>query len=217
MPMQVPGPKISRCHFCGNTVPMTKVAHHVVDPKENNQQGIDNSFPLRKIWNMYYCAVCCNIKLEVSELRFGHGDSIITSTTLYPSIYSNENIPKNIQQAFEAATLVKRIDGALCSLSLRRTLEMICKDKGETKGTLYDKLKRLSERNILPPIINDMAFILKDVGNEAAHGDDIQFPQDLINLLIEFIQSILEYVYVIPSKLSEVQNKLKVRTEEMGE
>ncbi|MBP2627864.1 MAG: hypothetical protein H6Q68_2575 [Firmicutes bacterium] len=36
---------------------------------------------------------------------------------------------------------------------------------------------------------------------------EMKFSLDLINLLTEIIQVILEYVYIIPNNLSEVQNK----------
>ncbi|MCS1350285.1 DUF4145 domain-containing protein [Mechercharimyces sp. CAU 1602] len=67
-----------------------------------------------------------------------------------------------------AALKTKNIDGAICVLALRRTLEMMCIDKGENNRNLYKNIQELSDRDILPPILDGMAGILREVGNYAA-------------------------------------------------
>ncbi|MPN46987.1 hypothetical protein SDC9_194586 [bioreactor metagenome] len=85
---------------------------------------------------------------------------------------------------------------------------MMCKGQGENDGDLYKKLENLSSRNIMPPILNDMATILRRLGNAAAHADEADFPQEVVRSMIEFTQTILDYVYVLPDKLESIQKKL---------
>ena len=65
---------------------------------------------------------------------------------------------------------------------------------------LYSKLKYLAETKVMPPIVDEMAYILKKLGNAAAHADDIVFDEGIVNSMIEFTQIILDYVYNIPTK-----------------
>lgn len=102
------------------------------------------------------------------------------------------------------------------TLCLRRTLEMICKEKGGTKGKLVDKLKRLSEKGVIPPLLDEMANILRDIGNEAAHGDDFKASPISVHILFDFTRTILEYVFVLPSKLSQIQEQLGKKMELNG-
>lgn len=85
---------------------------------------------------------------------------------------------------------------------------MMCKDFRATGKDLYSKLKELSERGVLPPILSEMGDILKLMGNAAAHGDDAEFDDEIILSLIDFTQIILDYVYNIPANLEAVQQNV---------
>lgn len=85
---------------------------------------------------------------------------------------------------------------------------MMCKDKGASGKTLYLKLKDLSDKGVLPPILTEMTSVLRDLGNAAAHGDEREFSEELIESMIKFTNVILDYVYNLPDKLSEIQKQL---------
>ena len=64
-------------------------------------------------------------------------NQIYEKRIVYPKTkYDFKYAPKSIQRAFESAVKVAKIDSAICLLSLRRTLEMICKDKSAQGKTL---------------------------------------------------------------------------------
>lgn len=132
-----------------------------------------------------------------------------TITILYPDATVKEaGVPKNVRNSFEAALRIKHIEGTLCAIGIRRTLEMICKDKEASGRTLFNKLEDLSEKGILPPIVAGMATVIKDLGNAAAHGDDREFSEEVIESIIKFTHVILDYVYNLPDELSRIQNEL---------
>lgn len=118
------------------------------------------------------------------------------------------NIPKNVAGAFEAVLKVRQIDGAICTIAIRRTLEMMCKDKGEEDKNLYEMLKSLSKKGIFPPISNDMASVLRVIGNAAAHADEEEFSHDFVPSMIEFTQIILDYVYNLPKQIEQIQDRI---------
>lgn len=209
--------KVILCLHCGNKTYMKKVSNY-------SNKWCDDSEGIwsETTWSLYFCPVCSEITLErsytFSEIfdydQYGNPQQIIETTTLYPhpSFSSGFGMPTNIKSSFEAAQKVRHIDGATCALSLRRTLEMVCKDKGETAGSLFEKLQNLSQKGILPPILDQMASILRELGNVAAHADDIEIPDELVPDLIEFTDTILTYLYVLPAKIQDIQSKMNNQT-----
>lgn len=212
--MKVEDATVVMCFHCGNETLMPKVAEHVL--KESQTFGMDEtgrpqySVDFRTTWNLYLCPVCRDVTLHVIEWC-SEDDPLQSreSTVLYPHVTRKAGkIPDEIYSAYSAAMKVRRIDSAICALSLRRTLEMMCKDFRATGKDLYSKLKELSERGVLPPILSEMGDILKLMGNAAAHGDDAEFDDEIILSLIDFTQIILDYVYNIPANLEAVQQNV---------
>lgn len=165
-------------------------------------------------WDVYLCPVCDNVTLlkttkNTEERDDQNYDLVPTETILYPNVSLDESgIPLNVKNSFEAALRIKNVEGTLCAIGIRRTLEMMCKDKGASGKTLYLKLKDLSDKGVLPPILTEMTSVLRDLGNAAAHGDEREFSEELIESMIKFTNVILDYVYNLPDKLSEIQKQL---------
>lgn len=210
------------CLHCGNKTLMEKVKSHIHRKSEflyedETQDGIPYDVYLKHQWEweLYFCPACDNITLLESYWNSQMSSEMEEfEQILYPGHdFSKEaiHLPWNVRKAFEAAMKVKNIDGAICTLSLRRTLEMMCKDKGETglRDSLYQKLTNLSHANVLPPTIGDIAQFVKNLGNDAAHADNREFPPDLVDSLIEFTKNILEYVYILPVKLQLLREQFE--------
>lgn len=205
--------KLILCYHCGNTTLMENVASHYSEWSDD-----ENGIWDRYTWNLYFCPVCSKVTLEEVELFSEwcdyQGNLEPKVKFLYPMITSNDKMPKSVRNAFDAALKVRNIDGAICALSLRRTLEMMCKDKGATKGDLFAKLKSLSEQGVLPPILDRMASILRHLGNSAAHADSTSFSEDLVMSMVEFTEIILDYVYVLPAKMNDIQGVIEDKSKQ---
>jgi hypothetical protein len=86
----------------------------------------------------------------------------------------------------------------------RRTLEAIAVDKGETAGTLAQKLQQLAEKGHLLPTLADWAKEVRLVGNSGAHFDPIDDVSiDDARQLVEFIRELAKFLYVLPFELNE--------------
>lgn len=200
--------KVLLCYHCGNKTYMDKVQDFTAEaeaffPLDNEQRR----------WDIYYCHVCSDITIEKRTWGpLSNGTRKLKDLKIiYPvsrSERGSNNIPSDVLGAFEAAHKVRHIDGAVCALALRRTLEKLCKDMGETKGDLYEKLNGLSQKNILPPILGEAAYVLRKLGNAAAHADEKDFPEHVVTALIDFTQTILDYVYNLPQKLKKIQGEI---------
>jgi hypothetical protein len=209
VPINVKEEKVMFCFHCGNKTLMQCVARY-----SHMSTDDENLVWFHQSWKLYFCPVCDDITLE-QESTFSEDSDIDYDgnpkskyRVLYPSITLEKNTPEKVRKAFEAALKVKDIDGATCLIALRRTLEMLCKDQGAKRGNLFNKLKQLSDTGVMPPIIDAMAVVLKNMGNKAAHADDHEFSPELVSSVIEFTQAILDYVYVLPAKLSAIQEQL---------
>lgn len=198
--------QIVLCFHCGNKTLMKCVSDF------NIHLTSEIEF-IHKFWELYLCPICNETTLIYTNKIWYTWEepefASISIKNVYPgTTQETSQMPTIVKNAFEAAMKVRNIDGAICALSLRRTLEMMCKDQGETDGDLYKKLENLSRRNIMPPLLTDMATILRKLGNTAAHADDAEFPLEVVNSMIEFTQVILDYVYVLPDKLASIQKNL---------
>lgn len=204
------------CYHCGNTTIMEVVAQYErITPEFDNEPGVAKIQTGEYVnnWRIFFCPVC-----EKVTVREDYWDHFIFEAhdpdrkILYPHVSeSSKDIPIGVSNAFDAALKVRNIDGAVCVLSLRRTLEKLCKDKGQTRGTLYDKLKRLSSDGVLPPILDKMANVLKEMGNAAAHADDVEFSASVVSQMVEFTRIILDYVYVLPNKLARIEKFVTIK------
>ncbi|GIQ69024.1 DUF4145 domain-containing protein [Xylanibacillus composti] len=206
------------CYHCGNKTFMDLINNHRLvnsDDISDNYVNVQYSVEFVRNWYTYACKVCGEITLKreewFSEDTHHDGRPILKSQIVYPQVTNKEsNMPNGVFEAFEAAIKVRHLDGAICVLSLRRALERMCNDKGATQRNLYRKLKFLADSKILPPILDEMAYILKQLGNAAAHADDVTFDEHLVSSMIEFTQMILDYVYNMPEKLKSVQKLMGV-------
>lgn len=205
------------CFHCGNQTSMKIVAkHNVILSNDIVTPPFEETFTtyLDKTWYLYFCPVCKEVTLQLNT-RFSedidvNGEPYLYEDIIYPSFAINaEYIPKGVKDAFESALKVRNLDGAVCVLALRRALEKMCKDKGANGKDLFNKLKDLQSKKILPEIMNDISYILRKEGNSAAHADDIEFDQETVNLMIEFTQTIFDYVYTLPEKIKKAQERIK--------
>lgn len=215
--------KVLTCHHCGNKTVMKEVAQYQYnDHEEIWEYSFDPYRPIHVItytkeWHLFLCPVCIKVTLESvdynSEETEPSGKPIYSEKLLYPfETMEKNNIPPNVAGAYESALKVRQIDGAICAIAIRRTLEMMCKDKGEEGKNLYEMLKALSDKGILPPILNEMASVLRVIGNAAAHADEEEFSPDLVPSMIEFTQIILDYVYNLPKQIENIQDRIGKKT-----
>lgn len=210
--------KVLDCYHCGNRTQMLLLSDYK-DAWE--EKGL-------AIWGynqylLYKCPVCLEVTLE--NVSFLNEDIICLGYTdyeqknayenakikriLYPQhSFEVENIPEKVRGSFEAALKIRRIEPNTCAVAIRRTLEMMCKDKNAEGKTLERKLSYLAINGVLPEILQEAAYIIRKLGNTAAHANDEEVSYELANQMVKFTEAILDYVYVIPSKIEKIQQDI---------
>lgn len=207
------------CFHCGNTGMMKMISKHeerfggpILD-----QYGIcvGNDFQESMTWELFSCCVCkmvtlvrkyddeCYINPHTEE-RFEDID------ILYPECsFNGKGVPKEIKTAFESVLKIKQIDTNICLMSIRRTLEAICLDQGAKGKNLESMVKDLVKQNTLPINMDMACWIIRKLGNSAAHLDSISIYTHHLEKVIDFTKNIINYLYTMPLEMDELKKYIE--------
>ncbi len=94
-----------------------------------------------------------------------------------------------------------------CVIMCRKGIEAICVDKGEAKGNLAEKLKKLNDNKILEDTFYSWANELRLIGNDGAHSHVQIVTQQDAKDSIDFFDALTTYLY----HLVDQYDKLKKR------
>lgn len=188
------------CQHCGNENRMDLACENRVDEENEDWQYFN-------LIRVYRCTVC--LKATITETDFFSedyyfGDIIPEEIIFPPNELSDEKIvPTDIIKAFKASQRVRHIDTHVYLISIRRTLELICNDNNASGNNLAKKIEDLANKGILPESLRIASDFTRILGNQGAHST-ATVTKDVSLHLLAFVKYIIEYIYVLPEKLSEV-------------
>lgn len=209
--------QVHTCFHCGNTGKMNYIGKSGWEYEEAKTDRFGRIFGHTLIehedWLVFECPVC-NKPVVISEYVFDVAGTPPERKIEYPTIaVSPEGVPKEIYSAYESAVKTKGIDYSICLLSLRRVLEMICKEKCAVGRDLEKKIDDLIERKILPPMIGDACWIIRQMGNDAAHADKVDVYAYDVEQVIGYVSTVIDYLYSMPYRVSKMKQKIQERKE----
>ncbi len=73
---------------------------------------------------------------------------------------------------------------------------------------LADKLKSLADTGRIPQTLVDVALHLRQLGNLGAHFDEDEVTEKDVLIILDFVELLLEYLYVAPAKIEAVKKRL---------
>jgi hypothetical protein len=177
---------------------------------------IDRELQERFGWKLLSCSVCK--KVTLIENYSNEYEPNEETDLLYPECNVNYlGVPKEVKTAFESALKVKNIDASVCLLSLRRVLEAICKEQGAKGSSLEVMIKDVLEKGKLPSLMDDACWIIRQLGNDAAHAGDIKVHMSDVNQTIGFLKTIMQYLYTLPEQMKGLKKKIEKRKEKHSE
>jgi hypothetical protein len=136
-------------------------------------------------------------------------DSDLEEIILYPTTKNSlTNIPSVIQKEYEATLKVRNISSNACAVLARRTLEAIFAHEKAEGRTLADKVNNLIKSDRIPPLVADLANMGRQIGNLGAHFDKEEVTEADVAAMLDFLETILEYLYVLPAKVDTVRARL---------
>lgn len=94
---------------------------------------------------------------------------------------------------------------------------MVCKDKNAKGKNLESKIDDLIEKKVLPEMMRDACWIVRQCGNEAAHADDVEFSNSEVTEVIEYVGSVINYLYSTPVKVADLRRRIEERQKKRKE
>ncbi len=199
------------CTHCGNETLMNQIASKINNWDEGyGYYGWDNTILLQ-------CPVCKKMTLIQESYdsaigsyidEYGNEKDYIEEIQLYPMLKMNfNNVPKEINNTYNSALRIKNITPEISIIALRKTLELICNNQKAEGKNLESKINDLCKKEIFSSKLKDISKITKKFGNLEAH-ENIKVNNTELNYLFDFVTYIIEYLYVIPCRINELENKL---------
>jgi Domain of unknown function (DUF4145) len=161
-------------------------------------------------WRLYQCPAC--EKPTLQEESFLEGDPEADKKELYPGERpSLKGLPYKVKEEYSEALKLQNVSLNACANGIRRTLEGVCKEENAVGTDLFEKIKDLADKQgRIPKQLADMAHLIRMLGNLGSHSDEDEdevTSKDLTTM-IEFVEALLEYIYIAPAKIKLVQDRL---------
>lgn len=210
--------EVIKCFHCGNETLMSQKGEYSWGSRDIEY----NDFYYLYEYELFACPVCHKVTLreiygDETMMELCYDDTMrlySNKNILYPIISIDSNsIPSKVKEAYGAALKTKGIDKYICLIALRRTLELILKDKGATKWGLKDKIEEIAEKGLLPDTLKEASSLTKILGDSAAHDKDMDIDQQDVESMAEFVEFIIEYLYIVPDKINSYKERLSSKTD----
>ncbi len=192
---------IEFCPHCCNTTSQVVKYIHRYEPITYNTRGIG-----KKSEDMTFAYIIC-ICQTCDEILLYQDFTEPDWELMYPNFKLDNSVPKIVRDCYMEAISIRVKAPNAYTIMIRKCLEAICHDRGTQKGTLYVKLKELSDRGEIPSTILNLTTILRELGNVGAHNVVSNVTVPMTWEIDKFFKLIVEYIYVAPSKLNEFEKE----------
>lgn len=93
----------------------------------------------------------------------------------------------------------------------RSALQISLRGHSASGRNLKQEIDDLASKGILPPIMHEWSNNVRELGNDSAHPDLAQDPTDPRDAqdIVHFLDFLLEYLYSLPHRISQYQNRGK--------
>lgn len=205
---------IQFCPHCGNETPQD-----VVDVRSSSETArvfaeLDWGEEIQEhvTYLTAVCGTCNSVLVYCSGIEcFGDPELIDMNDAIlvYPAVRGlHRSIPDEISKLYWNAYRIKKIAPDAFVVQIRRALEAACNDRGARGTDLKKKLSDLSSKGQLPTILLEVADKMRDFGNAAVHEADESIRMWQANTIDDYFRAVVEYIYVLPSKLDEFRDSL---------
>lgn len=200
---------VAYCSHCGNRVTQRLIHVQRFLCRGFQADGTREEYDYPSVYYVAACETCDEILLYLDDFD-EFGENLFAKASLvWPEPRTlHHSIPDHVRSCYEEADRIRHTAPNAFAGQIRRALEAICVDRGIKKGNLQKRLEELANRGEIPPILAEMAHVLRDQGNIGVHVKDNSVKPDHVHTIEDFFRVIVEYVYVAPSKLKEFRNQL---------
>ena len=200
-------PIVLICRHCGNKTVFEKYGAYSYDYHLPSGYEVEVTE-----WVLLKCLSCSMPTLQQNTLYAGllYKKWPTMTDILYPSAKTPlTNLPPVIEKRYQAALKVRNIEPSACAVLIGRTLEAICKHEKAAGRTLADKIDTLLNSNRIPKTLAEMAGQLRHIRNLGAHDAEDEVTEEDVPIILDFLEAILEYLYVAPAKIEALRTRLE--------
>lgn len=164
----------------------------------------------------YLTMLCPNCREIVFVIYNGIDEKI---ENIYPKSIPkcDKRIPKKIADDFLEA---KRCFGAGAPkgtvVMCRRALQNSAIEKGAKKRDLFDQLNELASSQIIPKELQKLGHSIRSIGKYGAHPKEDELDkvtEENAKEILDFLDHFLNYVFVMPKRVEELEPKSKKKRE----
>ena len=196
------------CRHCGNRTPHDLRYTHQY--KETIYTDDGNEYQIDEWYFLVCCETCGNASLYGNWEGAVDPMDLTEAYLLYPTRKDlPEVVPNTIRESYKEASRISKFLPNAFAVQIRKALEFICVEQGMKKGTLQERLNKLSESGIIPSTLADMADAIRLLGNIGAHADIQGVSKEEADYIDDFFRAVIEYVYIAPAKLGKLSKKLR--------
>jgi len=211
------------CGYCGNQTGFEIRGFCSLDKSVEEEAGDSHTeqlFDDITEWRLLQCITCSRASLEYTHktadyinVYYDNDKEVVPRTyekkTVYPLGQPNlPNLPTPIEKEYQDALKVRNISPVACAVLARRTLEAIFTHEKAEGRALMEKVNNLIKSERIPPLVADLAHLGRQIGNLGAHFDKQEVTEEDISAMLDFLETILEYLYVLPAKVATVKARL---------
>jgi DNA-directed RNA polymerase subunit RPC12/RpoP len=197
------------CEHCGHRGPVQQRETVLVSEDTEHAAGF-GLIHWKHFVTVYQCVACDEVTISEAYWADEIGEAF-AEKTLFPTARDDSAVPERVRNRFAAAIRVRKIDPGFYAIGVRRMLETVCNVEGAQGGTLFAKLDDLAGKGRIPSLLAEIAHELREMGNLAAHDDEIEVAPEDVPLIEDLADAILEYLYRAPAKLAAVQGGMAKR------
>jgi hypothetical protein len=120
-------------------------------------------------------------------------------------------MPKPVQDAWDAAMRVRKIDPNAFAVLLGRVLDIICVHENASGRKLYDRINTLAGQRQFPEHLKRAVHGLRELRNLGAHGDLGHLKKEDAPLLRSLCAALLMHLYTVPYLANDAEEHLNKR------
>ena len=213
---------IRHCNYCNNNSPFEIVFETTTDMLWEDGTYWAKSTEDNQDWErgwlthyepFFYCIVKCFSCGHISVL--GDYEVVVTEKReMLPQLFPitpdlPDMVPENIRESYREAAMIRvRAPHAYVG-QIRRSLEILCQENSASGKTLVQKLQSLSKAGLFPNTLSEMTDLIRQIGNIGVHAENRRVSIFDTELIDGFFRAIIEYVYIAPSKISELKRRME--------
>lgn len=223
----MPGKKVMRCGCCDQEtlfeVRAEGTLFGIVSP-EDLMTHIADDIGNITTWRVLECNVCHEPTLLEEVVTYLVLDTYeefgvikpriiqpvkASERILYPRKPPLYGLPKEIESRYLKALKVQDVEPSVFAVMVGRTLEAVCNFEQIPGRNLKEQIDNLIRLDRIPKPLSEMAHQLRQIRNLGAHDSEDEVTREDIPIIRDFIDAVLEFLYIAPAKIAAVQARLK--------